>query len=102
MEELGARFVHALVGMGAKVISLRLEQVRGQHGAAVLIVKSQGGAEGRNGNAFLRRRSDDVPPTFLALLDFAAEIIVQQKIHQLGLLIESFLDLTKKTRADDA
>jgi hypothetical protein len=43
MEELPARFVHALVGMGAEEIALRLQQVRGEPRGAVPIVKRKCG-----------------------------------------------------------
>jgi len=51
VEELAARLVHTLVGVGAEVIALRLQQVGGQPRAAVAIVERQRGGERRDGNA---------------------------------------------------
>src|SRR6186997_1367428 len=50
VEELAARFVHALVGVRAEIVALRLKQVRGQVRRAVAIEESEGGAEGGDGN----------------------------------------------------
>jgi hypothetical protein len=36
---------------------------------------------------FFRGGGDDIAPAFLAALDFTAEIIVHQQIHQLGELL---------------
>src|SRR5690348_1318721 len=84
MEELAARLVHPLVRMRAEIIALRLQQIRRQHGVAILIVKRQRRAERRHRNALLRRRRHDVAPALLAALDFAAEIIIEQQIREPG------------------
>ncbi len=51
MEDAG--FVGALVGVGAEVVALGLEQVGGQAGGAVAIVVGERGAEGGDGDAVL-------------------------------------------------
>ena len=43
MEELAARFVHALILMRAKIVALRLEQVRWQASIAITVVIVEGG-----------------------------------------------------------
>src|SRR5438552_18182821 len=80
VEEFAARLVNPYVGMSAEIIALGLEQVRREHRGALLIVKRQGGAERRNGNAALHRGSHDIAPAVLAALDFTAEIIVRQHV----------------------
>ena len=83
-------------------LELSLEQVRGENGTAVLVIKCEGSAERRNGNALLGGGCDNVAPTFLAFFYFAAEIIVEHQICQLRVRVKRFLDLPKETRADDA
>src|SRR5436853_3215075 len=46
MEELAARLVDAFVSMGAEVVALSLQQVRGKTFGAVAVVEGEGGAEG--------------------------------------------------------
>ena len=62
VEELAARLVHPLVGVRAKIIALRLEQIRWQDRGTILVVKCQRGAERgmdgspwTNGLSFTRR-----------------------------------------------
>src|SRR5882724_11813275 len=102
VEKFAARFVHPFVGVRAKIITLRLQQVRRQNGAAILIVKREGGAEGGNRNAFFRGGGDDVAPAFLRAFDFATKIIVEQQVSELGIVVVGFLDLAEETRTDDA
>src|SRR5581483_6736235 len=51
VEELAARLIGALVGMGAEIVALRLEQVGRKAGGAVAVVIGQGGAESQIGRA---------------------------------------------------
>ena len=55
MEELAARFVDALIGVRAKEIALRLQQVRRQPLGAVSVVERKRGREGRSRHAELDR-----------------------------------------------
>src|SRR5271157_3825888 len=48
-----ARFINSLVGMGAEIIALCLEQVRGQALLAIAIEVGQGRTERRNGDTGL-------------------------------------------------
>jgi len=102
MEELASGLVHALVGVGAEIIALGLEQVCGKDRAAVLIEERESRAEGRNGDALLGGCCDDVAPAFLAVLDLPAEVIVKEKIRELRILVVGLLDLAKEAGADDA
>src|SRR6266853_922155 len=78
------------------------EQIRRKHGGAILVVERQRGAERRHRNAALHRGGHDVAPPFLATLDFAAEIIIEQQVHQLWIVVEGFLDLAEEPAANDA
>ena len=53
VEELAAEPVHALEGVGAEVVALGLEQIRGQARAAVGIVVAERGGNGGQGDAEL-------------------------------------------------
>ena len=64
-----ARLVDAVVGVGAEVVALGLQQVGRQPVAAVAVVVGQGRGEGRRGDAQLDGRRDDVPPGGLGLVD---------------------------------
>src|SRR5436190_12829931 len=102
MEEFAPRLVNALIGVRAEVIALCLQQVGRQHRGAVLIVECQRRAEGGHGDAALHRGGDDRAPAFLATLDLAAEIVVEQQVHQFGIVVERLLDLAEEAAANDA
>ncbi len=82
MEELAAGLIDALVGVGAEVIALRLEQVGRQAFAAVAVVEGQGGGERGNGNAGFDGLRYDAAPGFLAALDDAGEVRIEQQVAQ--------------------
>ena len=65
VEELAALHIGALVGVGAEVVALGLEQVgRGALGAVAVVVR-QRGAEGWRADAVLGREGDDLAPVGL-------------------------------------
>ena len=81
--------------MGAEIIALGLQQIRRQHGAAILVEERESGAEGGHRDAALGGGGDDVAPAFLAALDFPPEIIIQQQVHELGIVVVGYLDLAE-------
>jgi hypothetical protein len=88
--------------MRAEIVPLRLQQVRRQPPAAVAVEKRQRRVECRHWNAQLDGLHRHPPPGFLAALDHAAEVIVQQQVLQVWVLVEGLLDLPQEHRADDA
>src|SRR5690606_41750227 len=69
VEELSTLLVDALVGVGAEVIALGLEQVGREAVGAVAVVVGQGAAERRHADAALGGERDDLAPVFLRLLN---------------------------------
>jgi len=99
VDEFAARFVDAFVGVRAEVITLRLEQVRGQPAAAIGVVEIERGAERGRRDAFFRGGRDDVAPGALAFFDRGAEKVVEQQVVQLRIFVERFLDAIEEDRA---
>lgn len=97
-----ARAAEQLVSMGAEVIALSLNQVRGKHCRTVSVVECKGGGEAWSRNAQRDGRSNHTAPRTLALGDFLAEKVIQQEIIQRLILIEGILDVAQEDRADDA
>src|ERR1043165_4740336 len=100
---LGAgRVVEALVGVGAEIIALGLEQIGGETFAAVGVEEGEGGAEGGDGDAFLGGNRDNGAPRAVRGLYSLAEERIEQEVGQLGIFIEGFFDFAQKDAADDA
>ena len=97
-----AGLIGAIVGMGAEIIALGLQQIRRQVGRAVAVEIGQGRGERRRGNAQLDGRFDHVPPCRLGLFHGLREIRSQKQVFQLRIGVERFLDAFQKHRADDA
>src|ERR1035437_8425929 len=102
VKELAARLVHALVGVRAEVIALRLQQVRRQPRAAIAVEERQRRHERRHGDSRLHSLSDHPPPGCLAALDHATEILIQQQVAQIRFGRKRSLDLAQECAADDA
>src|ERR1043166_6003614 len=95
---LGAgRVVEALVGVGAEIIALGLEQIGGGTFAAVGVEEGEGGAEGGDGDAFLGGNRDNGAPRAVRGLYSLAEERIEQEVGQLGIFIEGFFDFARKT-----
>src|SRR5215471_8010240 len=62
MEKLAARPVHALVGVSAEEVALRLQQVRGQTLGAVAVEERERRREGGRRHAVLDGLDDGAPP----------------------------------------
>mmetsp|Transcript_4155 Transcript_4155/g.13384 ORF Transcript_4155/g.13384 Transcript_4155/m.13384 type:complete len:478 (+) Transcript_4155:362-1795(+) len=102
MVELVARLVHALEGVGAEEVTLRLDQVGRQAGAAVLVKVGEGGGHGGAGDAGGDAERDDAAPGGLALVDVVRELWVHQQRGQVGVAVVRLLDAVEEDGADDA
>ncbi len=79
-----AWFVEPLVGVGAEVIALGLQQVGRQPGAAIAVEIGQRRRGGRNPNAQVHRRGDDLPPGRLSPLHLGLEVRGQEQVFQVS------------------
>src|ERR1035437_8702714 len=102
VEEFAARLVHALVGVRAEVIALRLQQVRRQPRAAIAVEERQRRHERRHRDSRFRRLGHHAPPRCLASPDHFREIPIQQQVAQLRIGRKRSLDLAQERAADDA
>lgn len=102
VEELAPGGVGALVGVGAEVVPLGLEQVGGEPGRGVAVEVAEGGGEGGHRDAGLDSVSHHLPPRGNQALDGLTEVPVQQQILQPGVLVVGLLDLPQEHAADDA
>src|SRR5687768_17026187 len=102
VEELPPRRVHALVGVGAEVIALRLEEVRRQPRRSVAVEVGQRAAEGRHGDAVPYRERHDLAPGVLARRQRPLEIGSEHQIHEAGVTAVGLGDLLEEARANDA
>ena len=98
VEELAARLVDALVGVGAEVVALGLEQVRGQAAAAVAVEVGQGGCIAGSGMPFAAavattRRQPSWPGSISL-----AEVRIEQQVRELRVAVERLLDLAEERR----
>ena len=66
--------------MGAEVVTLSLEQVGGEAGAAVAVVVGEGAAEGRSRDAVFGGEGDDFAPTVLGVLNRLVEVRVEEEV----------------------
>ena len=73
-----------------------LDKVSWETLATITVVEGEGGAEARRGNAKKGSLRHDDSPRLLAALDSFAEERVQQKIHQLGVLLKGQLDVAEE------
>src|SRR5688572_29889816 len=96
MEKFAARLVEPFVSVGAEVVALRLQQVRGQPSAPVAIEVGQCGAHARNGNAGLHCGDYDAPPCGLSAGDGLVEERVKQQIDQLVIAVKGLLDVAEE------
>src|SRR5690554_1380088 len=92
VEELAARFVDALIGMGTKVVALGLQQVGGQAFTAVAIEIVEGGGNGGSGDAVHYSGGHYTAPAFLSLVHHILKEGIEQEVGQVFVLVEGFLD----------
>lgn len=102
MEELPARLVNALVGVGPEVVALGLHQVGGKGAAAVAVEVGQGAAEGRGPEAVQRGGGHHLTPGGLTVLDDVGEVRVQEQVGEVRVLVVGGLDVLEEAGPDDA
>src|SRR5437899_1352754 len=96
VEELPARPIDPLVGVGAEVVALGLEEARREPRAPVPVVEREGAGERRDRDPRQRSLGHDPPPGRLTLADGVAEERVDEKAPEAGLPVEGFLDLPEE------
>src|ERR1035437_230956 len=96
VEELAAGLVEALVGVGAEVVALGLEQVCRQAAGAVAVEECERGGERRSGYAELDGGHDRLAPGRLILINGAREELVEQQIVEILLFVEGGLDVAQE------
>src|ERR1019366_7042616 len=102
VEVLAAGLVDALVGVGAEVIALSLEQICGQALGAVAVEEGKCGGKRRGGYAELDGGCDGLAPGCLVLVDGAREELVEEQIVEFLLFVEGGFDVAEEGAADDA
>ena len=73
-------------GVGTEVVTLRLENVRGDDLAAVAVEERQGGGERGHGDTPDDALRDNAPPAGLRLVDGLVEEVVEEQRLELGRL----------------
>src|SRR2546422_8482846 len=94
--------VDALVSMSAKIITLRLDQIRGEALAPEVIEIRQ-----RSGHCGCRhpqpdRQAHRLAPLAHAPPDLFCKILVQEQVGQVGITLESLPDPVEKDSPDNA
>ena len=102
VEELTARRVQALIGMCAKVVALRLQQIRGQTVGGVAVEVAECRRHSRSRDTVRDSRRRDFAPRWNQLFHRLFEIRVKQQVAEFRILVIRFLDLVKEHRPDDA
>lgn len=98
----GARLVEEFVGVGAKVVPLRLNEIGGQHLRAISVKEGEGSGEAGRGNAQEDGIGDHLAPGGLALGDLSAEEVVEEEVVQTVVLLKGRLDVPQEDGANDA
>ena len=91
-----------LIGVRAKVVTLRLDQIGGQTFATVTIVECQGCAKARQRYAEEHAVGYNFTPRRLTLVNFSSEELVDEEVFDGWILLESLLDLAEELTANDA
>lgn len=101
MEILCRVAIDALIGMGAKEVALRLQDVGGAIGAAVTIVEGNGGGQGRSSNAAADSEHHGLAPAGFRCLDLGDEEGILQQAGRHRLAQETGFDVVEKAAADN-
>src|SRR5271156_663102 len=88
--------------VGAKVVTLSLDHVRGAVLRAVPVEPCKSGGKGRSGNTPLNTLADDVSPAGLCLVDGLVEEVVEEQVLQIGVGTVGAGDVLQEDRADNA
>src|SRR5208283_4348521 len=94
--------VEALVGMGAEVVALGLEEIGRQPLASVPVEVAQAGREGRGGHAAEGGGRDYLAPAPLGCDDLVPEEGGEEEVGHARIRVEGFLDPAEEDRAYDA
>ena len=89
-------------GVGTEVVTLCLENVRGNDLTAVAVEERQGGGERGHGDTPDDTLGNYTPPAGLRLLDGLVEEVVEEKGLQVGSLGVRGGDIAEEDRLDDA
>lgn len=100
--ELLTGFIHPLISVRAKVVALRLDQVRRQATAAVSVVERQCGGHRRHRDTQRGRLCDHRAPVLLVRGNGLGEEVGHQQTRQIGSFGERAADIPKEAAADDA
>ena len=99
---VGAGLIDALVGVGAEVVALALDEGGGKPVDAETVVVGQGGREYGDGLADLGGQGDDATPGIDEAGEFGLEIGVKKEGRQFGIGVVGLDDAIEEFRADDA
>mmetsp|Transcript_28284 Transcript_28284/g.76634 ORF Transcript_28284/g.76634 Transcript_28284/m.76634 type:complete len:347 (+) Transcript_28284:226-1266(+) len=100
VEDAGS--IGTLVGVSSKEVTLRLDQVGRQAGTAVLVVVSEGGSGGRNGNSIGNSKGDNTTPGILAGVEFGSKTGVDHEVGKVLIASNGFSNSLEELGADDA
>src|SRR5579863_3679924 len=87
VEELATGLIDALVGVRAKEVALRLQQVGGQPGGAISVEKRQCGRERGSRNSQRDRLHNGLAPGSLIFVQHAGEEAVKEEVVQVRLFV---------------
>ena len=99
---VGAGLIDALVGVGAEIVALALDESGGKPVDAETVVVRQGGREYGDGLADLGGQGDDATPRIDETSELGLEIRVKQEGWQFGIGVIGLDDAVEEFRADDA
>ena len=102
MKELSTGLINALVCVGAEVVPLRVQQIRGQLCRAVTIPPRKRRRWTRRRNAKLHGIHDRPTPGRLPLAYCVAEERIKHQIDEIPVVIERPFNLAQECRPDDA
>ena len=97
-----SKLIQDLESVSTKVITLGLQEVGGETGTSVTVVKGKSGREGRSGNTPLGGGSNNLSPAVLGLVNGVVEELVEEQVLELGVLAVGLGDLTQEDRSDNA
>ena len=94
VEKLTFRPIDALIGVGAEVVALRLQQVGGQAAAGVAVEEGEGGYGAGHRQTMLHRGSSHFAPARHGLLQQVFEIGIAAKEYQIRIGGIGIADIT--------
>lgn len=89
-------------GVGAKVITLCLQQVGGEVLGAVTVVETERGAESWGGNSPNSTLGHNISPAALSVVDSLVEEVIEQKVLEVGVAAVCIGDILEENGTDDA